>query len=130
MFARGERSFPISFFSAACLQIANLDQLVAQPVGMNLPKNLPMQDHLLNLLQEFQDGVPTFLLPKIPAKKLSFSSMSGNTGKPFRVAWEKAIDLPSSEVLIGKNASFHVPTPLMHAASASLTSSAVFAREQ
>jgi hypothetical protein len=53
---KGRRSFPISFFSAACLQIANLDQLVAQPVGMNLPKYLPMQDHLLNLLQEFQDG--------------------------------------------------------------------------
>jgi len=74
-------------------------------------------------------GVPTFLPPKIPAKKLSFSSMSGNTGKSFRVAWEKALDLPSSEVLIRKNASFHVPTPLMHAASASSTSYAVFACE-
>ena len=29
-------------------------------------------------------GVTTFLPPKIPAKKLSFSSMSGNTGKSFR----------------------------------------------
>jgi hypothetical protein len=75
-------------------------------------------------------GVTTFLPPKIPAKKLSFSSMSGNTGKSFRVTREKRFDFPSSEILIRKSASFHVPTPLMHAASASFTSSAVFAREQ
>ena len=71
-----------------------------------------------------EDGVPTFLPPKIPAKKLPFSSMSGNMGKSFRATWEKRFDLPSSEVLIRKIASFHVPTPLMHAASASFTSSA------
>ena len=41
-------------------------------------------------------GVTTFFTPKIPAKKLSYSSMNGNTGKSFRVAWEKALDLPSS----------------------------------
>ncbi len=55
--------------------------------------------------------------------------MGGNTGESFRVAWEKALDLPGSEVLIRKSASFHAPTPLMYAASASFTSFAVFARE-
>src|SRR2546421_3304474 len=75
------------------------------------------------------NGVPTFFAPKIPAKKFSFSSMSGNTSKSFRAAWEKVLDLPSSEVLIQKNASFPTLTPLMHATSASFTSSAVFARE-